>query len=397
MTVLLALVYNTLIALYHLLTPRDLWRFRALRPVTEPPAAQSPRAAILVPMRDEASHVRRCLTALLDQRYPAERYEIIVIDDGSTDGTREQVARIIRERPIFAQPPLRLLNMPPLRQRWTGKSQALWWGAQAVADNVRWLLFVDADTFLVPEALATLVQEAEGRELALLSLMPRDDLPTWWEKVIVPVSLLQLQRSVNLAAVNDDRHPAAAAAAGQVMMVRHDAYASLGTHEAVRDELFENTAIARLMRRRRERVRLVNGFRLARTRRFDGLRALWESYQREAYARYYGSLHRVAIATLVTALLDLLPFLWPLLALRARRPRQVVLLLSSGTFLPLLAILYRRARTLRHFGISPLYALTHPIGVLAVLILSWSGVLRGLLRLPVEWKGREYGVARFRR
>lgn len=390
MLMILAILYNALIALYHLLTPRGVGRFRALRAREAPDARTAPTVAILVPMRDEVQNARRCLHALLAQSYPSDKYEIIVIDDGSTDGTRELVEGIKAGRREGAQPRLRVLRMPPLQKDWTGKSQALWWGSQAVPDDARWLLFLDADTFLAPEAVSTVVREAEARGLHLLSLQPYEELESWWERVIVPTSILQLLKSVDLSAVNRDDRPDAAAASGQFILVRHDAYEAVGTHAAVRSEILETVALARRLRERGYVVRMENGFRLVRTRLFNGFGELWETYQKEGVALYQGSMPAVALSTLVTAFLDLLPFLWPWLALKRGRSRRRFYTLLLTSLLPPFALVYQRILSARHFGISRWYAFTHPIGTGMILAITWSGLFRLLLRRSITWKGREY-------
>ncbi|MDQ4076218.1 MAG: glycosyltransferase family 2 protein [Chloroflexota bacterium] len=390
MLTILAILYNLLIALYHLIAPIHMGRLRALRPREAPHIKTAPRVSVLVPMRDEVENADRCLGSLLAQTYPAARYEIIVIDDGSTDGTSALLAEIKAGREPWARPRLRVLKTPPLQPGWTGKSQALWWGSQAVPDSVRWLLFVDADTFLAPEALATAVREAEARGLHMLSLYPLEELESWWERVIFPVSLLQLLQSVDLRAVNDDRKSRAAWASGQFLLVRHDAYEAIGTHEAIRSEILESVALARRMRAAGYIVRIENGFRLVRSRMWEGLADLWESYQKQGVALLQGSLLAVALSTLITAFLDLLPFLWPWVAWKRGRSRRHFLSLLAASLLPPLALLYQRVRSARHFQISRWYAFTHPIGAVATLLITWGSLFRLLLHKSVSWKGREY-------
>lgn len=263
-------------------------------------------------------------------------------------------------------------------------------GSQAVADTVRWLLFVDADTFLQPAALSTLVREAQARDLHLLSLQPYEELVSWWEKVIYPVSLMQLMRSVDLRAVNNDARVDMAWASGQCLLVRHDAYISAGTHEAVRGDLLESVALARRLRERGYCVRMANGAALAHTRKWEGFGDLWASYQKEGIVLYQGSLLRVALTTLALALLDLLPFLWPWLALHRQRSRRHVLTAFAFALVPPLAVVAKRMRGAKYVGISGWYAFTHPIGVGATLIIAWSSLIRLWLSQPIDWKGRRY-------
>ena len=118
-------------------------------------AEQAPRIAVVVPARDEAGNICRCLNSLLAQDYPPGRLRVLVVDDHSTDDT----AAIVR-RMAASHPQLSLLASPPLPPRWTGKSHACWIGARAAAPDSDWLCFVDADVWGEPALLSSAMSAA---------------------------------------------------------------------------------------------------------------------------------------------------------------------------------------------------------------------------------------------
>jgi chlorobactene glucosyltransferase len=144
---------------------RDL--LQSLKPAEPPPAERAPKIAVIVPARDEAANIDRCLWSLVAQTYPASRLRIVAIDDHSRDRTFA-IARTLAQ----TFPQLTVLQSPPLPPHWVGKSHACWIGARAVEEDADWLCFIDADVSAEPALIASAMAGASAEALDLLSLAP---------------------------------------------------------------------------------------------------------------------------------------------------------------------------------------------------------------------------------
>ncbi len=230
-----------------------------------PPGRGAPPVSVIIPARNEAHNIGPCLRSLLAQDYPC--FEAIVVDDNSTDDT----AKIVRS--FQSDPRVRLLSSKPLASGWTGKSHACWQGALAASGE--WLCFVDADTLACPALLSTAVQAMGSRQLDLLSLEPFQDLGSFWERLIIPAGFFLLAFYHDLRRVNKPTSPEAAAN-GQFILVRRNAYDAICGHAAVRAEICEDSALARLMKRSGKRIALLGAETLIHTRMYTGLKTLWQ-------------------------------------------------------------------------------------------------------------------------
>jgi len=142
----------------------------------------APAVSVIVPARNEEALLGACLQSLVNQR--GVGYEIIVVDDGSTDLTR-QIAQSF--------PGVRVIDAAPLPPGATGKCNALACGAREARGQ--WLLFTDADTVHLPGSLAASLQEAQEHQAALLSYSPQQEVHGLWEKAIMPVVFAELTRT----------------------------------------------------------------------------------------------------------------------------------------------------------------------------------------------------------
>ncbi len=234
----------------------NLATFPSLRPV--PVRRDRPRTSLLVPARDEAHRLPRALPGLLAQ--PAE--EIMVLDDGSTDGTAAAVRA--------TDPRVRVLTGAPRPAGWVGKNWACDQLARAATGDL--LVFCDADVLLAPGALDAVWAQMVAQEADVFSVFPRQHTGTVGERLLIPLvdeTLLGFLPHPLLRAPV----PAAAAANGQLIAFHRTAYEALGGHRAVAGTVVEDLALARRTRRHGYRLGLALGGSLVGARMYDGYRS----------------------------------------------------------------------------------------------------------------------------
>jgi glycosyltransferase involved in cell wall biosynthesis len=239
-----------------------------------------PKVSVIVPARNEELSLERCLRSLVVQR--GVPFEIIIVDDASTDRTRQIAESFTRARqcPFIAANEflleVRVIDAPqPLPDGWTGKTNALV-AAEAIARG-EWLLFTDADTEHLEGSLAAAIAEAEEHKAALLSYSPEQLLAGIRQQLVMPVLFAELALKYSPRRVNDPALPDAAAN-GQYMLVRAEVHRRLGGFAAVATELLEDVALARIYKANKEPIRFRMGRGLVRTRMYrswEELRAGW--------------------------------------------------------------------------------------------------------------------------
>lgn len=218
---------------------------------------------MIIPARNEEASLRSCLESLTTQT--GVNFEIIVIDDHSTDRTRD-IAKAFTN--------VRVIEAGPLPSGWTGKNNAVATGARGARGE--WLLFTDADTIHLPGSLARALAEAQDNNADLLSYSPEQIAVTFWEIAILPVVFSELARQYPPSRVSDPNSPEAAAN-GQYILIRRETYDSIGGHTAVASEILEDVALARRVKAARGRIRFrySGSVRTRMYRNFAQLREGW--------------------------------------------------------------------------------------------------------------------------
>lgn len=314
---------------------------------------QTPRASLLIPARNEAHNLRSTLPLLLEQG----ALEVLVLDDGSTDGTGE----------VAHELGARVLDGTPLPAGWVGKPWACQQLAQAAAGEV--LVFTDADVQWHTGALDALLAELERSGAGLLSVFPHQDNRTVGERLLTP-AIDTVILTLFPAALLEVPQPSAATANGQVMAFRRDVYGRLGGHGRVRAEVLEDVLFARRVKEDGERLGLALGAEFISVRMY---RSYAESVR--GFAKSILPMHGGQRSLLLLNLsLGLALYTWPLL--RGQR-NLVALALVEALGVRLLTGRTRPA-DLAEVALAPLTPL------FAV------PVVRLALRGQVEWKGRRY-------
>jgi chlorobactene glucosyltransferase len=356
-----------------------------LAPVSAVPPTDNaaPHVTIIVPARDEAANIGRCLRSLVAQDYPARQFSIIVVDDHSADDTAAIVRNI-----AATHPQLSLLPSPPLPPRWTGKSHACWVGARAAAPASEWLCFLDADVWGERELLASAVRAATQQHLDLLSLAPRQELKSFPERLILPCGLILLSFTQDLHKVQGQA-ASGVTATGQFMLIRRGVYEALGGHAAVSGAICEDLEIARRLKQSGRAVLLMSGGDVVSTRMYTGWRTLWPGLAKNLVdtlggARSTLTLAVIAVilawAAIAVPLVDAIG--WAQDAPTAWAGLLLALAGSTSAFALHIA-------AARHFRIPFYYGFLFPLGYTIGAIMAVDSVRRRA-RGRVVWKGRIY-------
>ena len=339
--------------------------------------AQPPSVAILIPARDEEKAIGPCVEAALASTHAD--IEVIVLDDGSTDRTRAVVEAIAAR-----DARVRIEAAPPLPEGWKGKVHAC--HILSTLTERPCLLFVDADVRLAPEAAARL---APGTGENLVSGIPRQQVEGFMEAAIVPMinSVLYFYLPLFIAQKNA-AIPGLAAACGQLLMVRADAYRAAGGHAAIASRMHDALHLARNFRKATLGSTLVDATALATCRMYDTADAVWSGFSKNATE---GMARPLALPVWSVLLIggQLLPILSLALALTTplfTRGETVLLALSCLMLVVARAALAVKCRE-RWSAV-----LVHPVGVVLTLAIQYQAFWRYLRGGRAEWRGRSYAV-----
>ncbi|HLH90851.1 MAG TPA: glycosyltransferase family A protein [Xanthobacteraceae bacterium] len=355
-----------------------------LAPAPPSDAGAAPRIAIIVPARDEAANIGPCVATLLEQDFPPDRCQLIVIDDQSRDGTADIVAAMGRDVPR-----LKLVRSPPLPRGWIGKSHACWLGVCAADPATEWLCFVDADMRAAPRLLASALHAASAERLDLLSLTPRHELKSFAERLVIPCGLFLLAFLQDLGSVQS-RASRDVTATGQFMLVRAPVYAAVGGHAAVRGAICEDLELARRCKRAGWTVLLKDGSHFLSGRMYTGWRTLWPGFAKNL-VDMLGGARATAVTALGAAVLAGAAWAVPVLALAAYAHGATPIALAAlvAALASSVAITALHVAGTIHFRIPFWYGLVFPLGYTVGALIAADSIRQRRQR-RVAWKGRVY-------
>ncbi|HSY34892.1 MAG TPA: glycosyltransferase family 2 protein [Acidobacteriaceae bacterium] len=345
---------------------------------------ESLRLSVIVPARNEERCLAKCLESLVSQSeetfWLGREWELIVVDDGSTDRTRE-----IAEG-FQGYEGVRVLEAPALdlsaeTRVFTGKTNACWFGAEAARG--RFLLFTDADTVHEAGDLLRALEEIQARNVGLLSYSPRQVVSGFWQRALMPLVFSELASVYKMAEVNDT-NKRLAAANGQFLMVGREAYFAVGGHRGVGRSVLEDVELAYAVKRAGKGIWFRYAPDALSTRMYFGFSDMVEGWTKNLALLFPHALTLAAWRLLDIGLL-MLPILLIPLRYLAMWQQGVILLIWARTLL-------RYYTRVRRSNFSPLDCAVSVFALpLFVGLLVWSWVRHRVLH-AVAWKGREYRI-----
>ncbi len=331
-----------------------------------PPATAPPPISVLIPARDEAANIGDAVAAVLAST--GVEFEVVVLDDGSTDGTAAILAGI-------GDPRLRVIGGPALPAGWSGKQHACAVLGRAARHEL--MVFTDADVRLAPDALLRMAGFMAANDVGLGSGFPRQVTRTWSEQLLLPLIHFLLLGYLPMGVMRRSPAPGLGAGCGQLFVTRRAAYERAGGHAAIRRSLHDGLTLPRAFRHAGLMTGLFDATELATCRMYASAAEVWSGLGKNA-TEGMAKPGPLLVWTVLLAGGHVLPLV---LVLAAPSLAAVTALVLSLGLRFVLAARFRQ---------SEASALLHPLGILALLAVQWSALVRSLRGRPAMWRGRAY-------
>jgi len=340
--------------------------------------------SVIVPSRNEELSLPACLASLVSQSEPGFalglQWELIVVDDHSTDRTREIAAAVAQ-----GHPGIRVIIPPELSaesNRFTGKNNACW--AAAEIARGRWIHSADADTSHEPGDLSRSIREAESHQAVLLSYSPRQIVTGFWQRAVMPLVFSELASVYRMSEINDPER-SIAAANGQFLMIDRETYFAVGGHRAVAADVLEDVALARTVKHSNRIIRFRYAPDALSTRMYRSTRDMIEGWTKNLAVLFPRPIYLAAWRTLDLALYFGLPLLALGIPWLISWQRWALMLLWVRTLWRFYSRVARSNFPVPDIAVSIL-------GVPLFVFLLVRSTLHHKVRQSVVWKGRSYST-----
>ena len=351
----------------------------------QPEPAELIELTVIIPARNEEESLGACLQSLTSQSESifelGSDWELIVVDDHSTDKTAEKARQFVG---------VGLMQADELEPGWTGKANAIWTAAKQARG--RWLLFTDADTVHEPGDLRRAIHEAQRHKAGMLSYSPRQIVRGFAQRTLMPLVFSELALAYPPAKVSDPNNRIAAAN-GQFLLVEREAYRRLGGHASVAKDVLEDVELAFLAKRRKIGLRFRYADDAVATRMYRTTSAMIEGWSKNL-----ALLFNNVLATAMWRALDLaLLFVLPILMIKmwsARLDIHSLTWLGAGWLFALLWLrtMFRFYARVAKSNFPLADCLLSPLGLPLFVVLLYRSWFQHRVLKQVSWKGRSYKV-----
>lgn len=348
-------------------------RRQFLRPPLPDQPAALPPVSVLIPARNEENNIAAAVESALDSAFV--EVEVIVLDDHSSDKTR-QIVESIAQR----DPRVKVHSSKPLPEGWSGKQYACYQLSQLA--SYKHFLFLDADVRLHRECLARVVGELQRKNLALLSGFPRQITKTPLEWLLLPLIHFVLLGYLPFARMRSSNSPAASAGCGQFFLTTRNAYQATGGHSSIRSSSHDGVQLPRAYRRQGQRTDLCDITLDAEVRMYQNASEVWFGLSKNATEGIGNPRTIIPMTILLGA--QIVPFVaLPITLALGHSTASLLFTLAS------LCALTTRLILSRPFQLPLRSALLHPIGLATLLLIQYQAILKKLTGQTTNWKGRQ--------
>jgi glycosyltransferase involved in cell wall biosynthesis len=325
--------------------------------------------SILIPARDEEKNIGRLLDSVLVQKDLL--YEVIVLDDHSTDSTKRIVEEYAR-----LHPEVKLLTGAPLPNGWTGKNFACHQLANAAAG--KFLVFLDADVVISPELISSAVQRMKEKNLSLLSLFCQQHTSTFGEKITVPLMNYLLFTLLPIRLIESNPRPIFSAACGQFMMFKASNYLHYQWHQRACGNVTEDLAIMKMLKRNGEKGEGILSGKLMTCRMYNGFNDAVNGFSKNFITPFSNSV-------LLFILFLSVVLIGPLIILATANPYLIALLIA--------VIAVTRFFTGKLSGEKIGRIILHPFQMISLFYIGLVSIYNRCTGLG-QWKGRKVAATR---
>lgn len=344
-------------------------------------ATQVPRrVSVLIPARNEERSIETAIRSALSSRNI--EFEVLVLDDASTDRTSEIAAALARE-----DARVRVEQASPLPAGWNGKQHAC--HLLAALARYETLCFLDADVRLGPQALADMASFLDDSRAALVSGFPQQETGTFLEWLLLPLIHFVLLAYLPIAAMRLFTAPGFAAGCGQFMLVDRKAYERCGGHAAIRTTMHDGILLPKLLRKSGYHTDIADMTELAVCRMYHSAKEVWSGLAKNA-TEGLAAPSRIVLFTFLLLMGQIAPVILAVALLL--RPGLVSPVEFRWLWAAVVASFLPRLLAAVRFRQRWISALLHPIGVAVLLALQWYALIRKLTGQPATWKQRAYNA-----
>jgi chlorobactene glucosyltransferase len=345
------------------------------------------KITFFVPAKNEEFNIKDCIESLLNQNY--EDFEIIVINDNSTDNTEnilKKMGALYLTNPEAENPKNRLkyFNNSPTPPEWTGKNFALHSAVPHAKGD--WFIFTDADTKHAPDCVRSCLTHIKKHSLNFLTLIPNCLTSGFWEELVQPTAMCLLGLWFPLEKVNDP-HSKIHFANGQFLMMSKNTYQAIGGHKGVKDEFLEDFALMKKAKKLGVKVQVASGKDIFGTRMYSSLNSIRKGWRRIYLHAFKKNTLHLYLATLSLFCFSLLPFLsLPLVITRAILWPE---LYTPTLFVALIAILMMILITAKSYSFvkgNIWLAFLHPLATFCVIIILADACGMSLVGKKTKWR-----------